>query len=156
MTMYSDGMQNELDRLREENAALRRERDEAVAASANGLSRFSRSFRKLLETHAAQLAVWKQAWADVRDAVLNARYQLAETETTGYQVNDVLGVIDDHEPKDDAGRKLLEERNRDKKRLEAAAKLREAFEPIVDKHSCGLKCPCPVCRACITYDDVAK
>jgi len=36
---------------------------------------------------------------NIRDAVLNERYQLEGSGCTNYQINDVLGIIDDNDPR---------------------------------------------------------
>jgi hypothetical protein len=40
----------------------------------------------------------KEAWEMMRDSILNERDSLAESGLTSDQVNDVLGVVDDHYP----------------------------------------------------------
>lgn len=54
----------------------------------------------MLQDSEAELGLYKDAIANIRDAVLHQRYQLAETELEGNPelVNAILGVIDDNTP----------------------------------------------------------
>ena len=40
----------------------------------------------------------QEAWGLMRDSILNERDSLAESNLTSDQINDVLGVVDDHCP----------------------------------------------------------